>query len=212
MNKKIIVGIIAIAIIVAGLIVTAILDINADLIYKEHKEVDIYIGKEFENKDIESIVKEVTGEQRVIVSKVELFDDMATVKISDISDDQIKEINTKINEKYGVDNKAEEIQTLNVPKTNALDLIRPYVVPVIVALALVEGYLVVYLLVFKKTSKETVDINIPKSMLELFLSVAGVQLVYFAIIAITRFPANRLVIPVGLILFIATTVANFIKK
>ena len=212
MNKKIIVGIIAIAIIVVGIIVTAIFDINADLIYKEHKEVDIYVGKVFENKDIESIVKEVTGAQRVIVSKVELFDDMATVKISDITEDQIKEINTKINEKYGVDNKAEDITTLNVPKTNAFDLIKPYIFPMVIALVFVEAYLVIYLLINKKTSKEVVEVNIPKSMLELFLSVAGVELVYFAVIAITRFPANRLVIPVGMVLFVAASIAKFIKK
>ena len=211
MNKKI-VGAIAIAIIVIGIIVTAILGINSDLIYRDHQEIDIKIGKEFEEKDIEAIVSQVIGNGKVSVSKVELFKDMATIRVENITDDQLSEMNTKINEKYEIDNKVEDITKVEVPRAKWIDLIKPYIVPVIISMLLIEAYLVIYLLVYKKTSKEVVEINIPKSMLELFLAVGGVQLVYFSLIVITRFQANRVVIPISIVLFIATAMAKFIKK
>lgn len=211
MNKKII-GIIAIVIIVIGIIVTAIQGVNFDLVYKEHKEIDIYIGKDFNSEDIEKIAKEVFGDQKVIVSKVELFQDMVTLKTENITDDQKAELNKKINEKYVLDNKVDDIQIMDIPKISELDLIKPYILPVVIALILVEAYLVVYLIIYKKQSKENVEISIPKSMLELFISVVGVQLVYFSIISITRFPVNRLVIPISILLFITTTIVKFIKN
>ena len=211
MNKKI-VGAIAIAIIVIGIIVTAILGINSDLMYRDHQEIDIKIGKEFEDRDIEAIVSEVIGNGKVSVSKVELFKDMATIRVDSITDDQLSAINTKINEKYEVDNKIEDITKVEVPRAKWMDLIKPYILPVIISMVLIEAYLVIYLLIYKKTSKEVVEINIPKSMLELFLAAGGVQLVYFSLIVITRFQANRVVIPISILLFIATAMAKFIKK
>ena len=211
MNKKI-VGAIAIAIIVIGIIVTAILGINSDLIYRDHQEIDIKIGKEFEDKDIETIVSEVVGNAKVSVSKVEMFKDMVTIRVDNITDDQLAEINTKINEKYEVDNKVEDITKVEVPRAKWMDLIKPYILPVTISMVLIEAYLVIYLLVYKKTSKEVVEVNIPKSMLELFLAAGGIQLVYFSIIVITRFQANRVVLPISMILFIATAMAKFIKK
>ena len=132
MSKKI-VGAIAIAIIVIGIIVTAILDINSDLIYRKHQEIDIKIGKEFEDKDIEAIVNEVVENEKVSVSKVELFKDMATIRIENITDEQLSQINTKINEKYEIDNKVEDITKIEVPRAFGLDLIKPYIFPVIIS-------------------------------------------------------------------------------
>ena len=211
MNKKII-GIIAIAIIIIGIVVTAILDINSDLIYKAHKELDINIGKQFDNKEIEDIVKEATGASKVMVSKVELYEDMANIKIEDATEEQIAQINSKINEKYSLENKTEDIVITDVPKVKAFDLIKPYILPTIIAFIFVEVYLVTYLVIYKKTSKESVEINIPKSMLELFIATIGVQLVYASIISITRFPANEFIIPISIVLFIITTMVKFIKK
>ena len=197
MNKKII-GAIAIVIIVIGIIVTAICDFNANLIYKEHKEVDIYIGKEFDNKEVETLAKEIFDGQEVIVSKAELFEDMANIKTSNITDEQKEKLNAKINEKYGTDNKIEDLVVIEIPRTNGLDLIKPYILPLLISLVLIEVYLVIYLLIYKKNSKEEVKVNIPKSMLELFIATFGIQLVYFSIISITRFPANNLVIPISM--------------
>ncbi|MBP3255777.1 MAG: hypothetical protein J6M60_04745 [Clostridia bacterium] len=211
MNKKII-GIIAFAIIIIGIVVTVVLGIDSDLVYKAHKELDVSIGKEFDNKEIESIVKEVVEGKEVIVSKVELYEDMANIKIEDITDEQIEQINSKINEKFSTDNKVDDIIITEVPKANTIDFLKPYIVPTIIALVIIEIYLVIYLIIYKKTNKENVEVNIPKSMLELFASVVVILLIFLSVAIFTKFPINGFVIPGALLLFVITTIAYFIKK
>ena len=74
-NKKI-VGAILTLIILAGIIITSIWGLNFSLNYSNHKVIDIYIGQEFENKDIYQIAKEVLGDVKIEIQKVELYEDI----------------------------------------------------------------------------------------------------------------------------------------
>ncbi len=211
MNKKII-AVIAFVVIVVGIAVTAMLGVNSDLIYRTHKELDINIGKEFNIKDIEDIVKEITGGKEVIISKIELYKDMANIKIEDVTTEQIEQINTKINEKYIIDNKVEDIIITEVPKVNEFDLLKPYIVPTLISIALITAYFIGYLLVCNKNSKDNEQISIPKSLLGFLALVIGTELLLFSTLAIIRFPINGFVLPVAVILFVITSMTMFIKK
>ena len=48
-------------ILIAGILILAILGLNVSLDYCANEQIEIYIGKDFENEDIRNIVKEVTG-------------------------------------------------------------------------------------------------------------------------------------------------------
>ena len=74
-NKKII-GVLLALIIIAGVVITAIWGLNFSFLYNNHKELDIYIGQEFKNDEIRTIVKEIVGNQKVVIQKVELYEEL----------------------------------------------------------------------------------------------------------------------------------------
>ena len=144
MKKRIIYGII-LGVIIVGAIIIATMGLNADLTYSKNVKVDIYVGKTIENNDIKQIVKEVFGEGRIIVQQVEVYGDMATVLIEEKNADNLEEkietLNTKINEKYGVENKKEEaIQVVHQPKIRLSSILNPYIMPLAISTIAVLVY------------------------------------------------------------------------
>lgn len=206
-NKKVIINVILSLIIIAGIIVTVTVGFNKDLNYSNHKEIDIYLGKEFENKEIENIVKEVVGSEKVIVNKVELYEDMVSITIKDISDEKLSELNTKINEKYEIENKIEDLIVTEVASVRIRDLIKPYIIPTIISLIVILIYVLGYIVLYKKMR----DKKAIKILLKTLAIIIGVEALYFSIIAITRMPVTSITIPVAIILFALTTVIIMYK-
>ena len=68
--KKIVYIVLAVIIIV-GTIITATIGLNVDIIYKEHQELQVYVGKETDIKEIMNIVNDVFGKQKTTVTKIE---------------------------------------------------------------------------------------------------------------------------------------------
>lgn len=209
-NKKII-GIVLALIIIIGIIVTAIWGFNFGFLYSNHKELDIYIGQEFENEEILTMVKEVVGNQKVIIQKVELYEDMVAISIKDISEEQIAELNTKINEKYEIDNTVEDIIVTEVSHVRGRDLVKPYIVPTLISLAIVITYFMIYIAIHNHMGK---SIPMAKTIGKVVGIIIIVQLLYFAILAITRLPMNRLTLPISMVLYILTTIGivKYIEK
>lgn len=96
--------IILICLVLAGIIVIATLGFNVGVRYGENTQININIGKEFDSKDIKNIAKEVFGNQSVIVEYVEIYKDVVQITVKDATDEQIAELNNKINEKYELSN------------------------------------------------------------------------------------------------------------
>ena len=202
-NNKIVIKIILALIILAGIIVTCVWGLNFDLIYSNHKEVDIYIGQEFENQDIYEIAKEVLGNQEIIIQKVELYEDMVSISAKDITDEQLENLNAKLNEKYGQENTIEDITITSAANVKGRDLVKPYVLPVAISLAIIIIYLGIYNAIYCKTDKK---IDILKSIVKSIILIVGAQLLYLAILAITRLEVNRLTMPISIIIYIVTTI------
>ena len=99
-KQKMIIAII-ILIIIAGIIITATMGLNFDLRFQESKKVELYLGKDFEIKDIKQITNEVMPNQYVIVQKVEVYEDSVSIIAKDINDEQKQNLVNKVNEKYG---------------------------------------------------------------------------------------------------------------
>ena len=204
MKNKIGIGIIALIIII-GIVVASIWGFNLGFTYSNHKEVDIYIGEEFENKEIYDIVKEIVGNQKIVIQKVELYEDMVAISVKDITDEQLENLNTKINEKYGIENKTEDILVTEVPSVSIVDIVKPYIIPAIISFALVMVYFIIYIAIYKHQGNE---INMPKALAETLIGIVAIQLLYFAILAITRLPINQFTMPIAAVLFVLTTIAK----
>lgn len=192
--KKVIVAIIA-CIVVAGIAITCVMGLNYELMYSDNTQFDIYIGKEFDNNEIKNIVQEVIGkDKQVLIQKVEMYEDMVTVTTKEVSDEQLEQINQKINEKYGIENKKEDIQLVKNSKIRGRNIVKPYVFPVAISFIII---VVVMAILYRKLGVSKVILNFVGYTLL-------VQAIYLSIIALTRVEVNRFTMPVSIALYALT--------
>lgn len=192
--KKVIIAIIA-CIVVAGIAITCVMGLNYELMYSDNTQFDIYIGKEFDNNEIKNIVQEVIGkDKQVLIQKVEMYEDMVTVTTKEVSDEQLEQINQKINEKYGIENKKEDIQLVKNSKIRGRNIVKPYVFPVAISFIII---IVVMAILYRKLGVSKVILNFVGYTLL-------VQAIYLSVIALTRVEVNRFTMPVAIALYALT--------
>lgn len=194
--KKILYAVL-ICVIIAGIVIIATFGLKADIIYSKNVEIDIYVGKTIDIKEVKNIVQEVFPGERVLVQEIELFQDMVSITVADNRSDEelntkIEELNTKINEKYNVENSVDDITVTHNPKIRLSSLIMPY--------ALTIGTSMIIILVYVGVRYR--KLGVAKTLLTYVLSIGAVEMILLSIIAITRFPINRLVIPIALLLLV----------
>lgn len=199
--KKIIFIVLGIIIIV-GVILTATLGLNVDIMYKAHEQINVNVGKEVNIKDIEVIAKDVFGSQRVKVTGIEAFNDACAINTENVTDEQLELLKQKVSEKYGIEDTTNTIEKLTIPKLRLRDLVKPYIIPIIVSTLIILVYMAIRL---KKLGSIKVVIEGAMMLIlaELFL---------LSIIAITRFPVNQYVVPVAVSVYFATIIALNIQK
>lgn len=186
--------IILICLVLAGIIVIATLGFNVGVRYGENTQININIGKEFDSKDIKNIAKEVFGKQSVIVEYVEIYKDVVQITVKDATDEQIAELNNKINEKYELSNdlsNADDVLVARNANTRLRDLVMPYILPISISAAIIVIYEVIR---FRK-------LGVWKVLYEAILAIIAPQAVLFSIYAIARIPVNRLTAAISIALY-----------
>ena len=203
--KKLIYAILA-CIIIAGVVITLTIGLKVDLIYSKNAEIDIYVEKVVNIEEIRAIAKEVFPNEKVMVNQIELFEDMVAITVTDRADenlkDQIEQLKTKINEKYGSDIETADITIIHNPKVKLSSIIKPYIAPIAISAVIILVYVIVR---YRK-------LGIIKTALSYLLYTGAVQAVFFGVLAISRFPINRFVVPVVLMLYIITITALSFKN
>ena len=189
--------ILIILVIIAGIVMIAVKGFNFDLKYQDTQRVELYLQTEFNISDIKEITDDVFGSQKVMIQKVEVFEDSVSITTTSISDEQKSNLITKINEKYGTELTAEDTQVENIAHTRGRDIIKPYIIPFIVAVVATLVYLGIryYKLNLVKVVAKSIGI--------LLLT----QILLFCIMAITRIPIGRLTIPMVLLVYLVTLYA-----
>ena len=203
--KKLIYAILA-CIIIAGVVITLTIGLKVDLIYSKNAEIDIYVEKVVNIEEIRAIAKEVFPNEKVMVNQIELFEDMVAITVTDRADenlkDQIEQLKTKINEKYGSDIETADITIIHNPKVKLSSIIKPYIAPIAISAVIILVYVIVR---YRK-------LGIIKTALSYLLYTGAVQAVFFGVLAISRFHINRFVVPVVLMLYIITITALSFKN
>ena len=203
--KKLIYAILA-CIIIAGVVVTLTIGLKVDLIYSKNAEIDIYVKKIVNIEEIRKIAKEVFPNEKVMVNQIELFEDMVAITITDRADenlkDQVEQLKTKINEKYGSDIETSDVTIVHNSKVKLSSIIKPYIAPISISAVIILVYVIVR---YRK-------LGIIKTGLSYILYAGAVQAVFFGILAISRFSINRFVVPVVLMLYIITITALSFKN
>lgn len=209
MSKKIIYILIAL-IIVAGAIMTCVKGFKVDTIYTENVRLYVYIKKEFENNDVKQIAKEVFGTDEIIVQKVEVYKDMAviTIKQKDVNNinaelkDLVEQLNTKMNEKYELQNTTDDIIIKYEPRVKLTSILKPYIMPVTISAIIILIYAFIRYMElgsFKTVGKYLLAIIVP-------------ELVYASVLVICRIPVNKFVAPIGLLVYAVSIVTVTILK
>ncbi len=191
LKTKILAIVIAIVIIV-GTIVTVTTGLNFDLRYQEAKRIQLYLEKDFEIADIKKITDEILPNQPVMIQKVEVFEDMVSILAKDITEKQKEDIINKVNEKYGKELTVESVEITKIPHTRGRDIIKPYIVPFMVATIIILVYMAI------RYYKLGIFATIAKTVGLLIITEATL----LSIMAITRIPIGRVTIPLVLAVYV----------
>ena len=197
-DKKVkILSIISIFIIVVGIMMVLLKGFNFDLTSEKSKSIELYITKEFDISDIRSITDEVMKNEQVIIQKVEVYGDSANIIARDITEEQKNEIINKVNEKYGVEIDANNVQIQSIPHLKGKDIVKPYIIPSIIA----TGIILIYMCIRYRELGEFKVI-----FMTLGITIVS-QILLFSIIAITRIPIGRLTISMVITVYILCLIA-----
>ena len=181
-------------VIIAGIVMIAVKGFNFDLKYQDTQRVELYLKTEFKISDIREITDEVFGNQKVMIQKVEVFEDSVSITTTSISDEQKGNLITKINEKYGTELTAEDTTVEDIGHTRGRDIIKPYILPFAIAVIVVLIYLGI------RYHKLSIAKVIAKSIGIMALA----QILLFSVMAITRIPIGRLTIPMVILVYLLT--------
>lgn len=179
--------------------------------YNPIQDLNIKIGDNYETEDIKNIVIETLGKEPKEVSKDKDDEKNVVIKLDVLTETELEKLNDKINEKYNLTNTADSsnaslvVTQNNIPRVRILDMSRQYVLYVIIATIVILLYFVIK---FSKLGK----INVLKqSVMPLILA----ECLYMAIMAIVRFPLDKIVMLGALGIYMAILVVinnNFIKE
>ena len=205
--KKIIYAIL-ICIIIAGIVVIASIGLKADIIYSKNVELDVYVGEVFERNDIQDIANQVFPNERIIINEIEMFGDMFSITLADTRTEdelnsKVEELVAKVNEKFGTELETSDVEIRHNPKARLSSIILPYAVTIGISMALILVYVGIR---YRK-------LGVVRTILTYIVSIFAVEMVYLSILAIVRYPINRIVIPIGLVLLVTVvTILGFVNE
>lgn len=202
-NKIIIV--IIVALIIIATIITATIGFEVELKFKDSQKIELYLEKEFEMSDIQNITNEVFKNQKVIIQKIEVYEDALSITASEITEDQKEQIINKVNEKYNTQVSADQVNITTVPRLRIRKMFTQYIVPFIIALGIILIYMAIRY--FKLGSIKVVG--------QTLLTIIITQIILFSVIVITRIPLGRITIPMVitvLVFTLLTLTTNYEKK
>lgn len=180
-------------VILVGIIIIAIFGFNVDWSYKNYHLIAMDIGEEFNIADIKEITDEVFPKQRVEIQASGTYEDNLVIKVDEVSKEQKELLNSKINEKYNLEKTIEDMEVNYIPSYRIRDLIRPYILPLSLSGIIVILYMAIR---FRKIGIAKVITNV------IGLTVLA-EALYVALIVITRYPVNRLIMPVGVLIYLS---------
>lgn len=193
-ETKILIALIAI-ILVVGAIMIFTKGLAFELKYQETQKIEVNLGKEFNEADMRVITNEVFGKQNVRIQAIEVYKDAVSITTTKITEEQKTELIAKINEKYTIELKADDIEIETVAHIRGRDILKPYIIPFVVVTIIVLGYLVVR---YK-------DLNIFEVLTQSIGIIVLAQLVLLGIMAITRMPIGDFTISAVLLVYMLST-------
>lgn len=181
-KKIILLGLILL--IIAGCVVVALKGFNVSLILQQHESMTILVGKKVDINDVKNICSEVFKDKKVVVRKVELFDDSVNINVESITNEEKDELVKKLNEKYETALTSEGLTIASNANVRIRDLVKAYIKPVLISTVLMVVYLVVR---FRK-------LNTVSLLGKIFIEILLTEALLASVIVIIRLPLSPIII------------------
>ena len=139
---------------------------------------------------------EVMPSKKVIIQKVEVYEDTVSITAEDITDEEKQNLIDKVNEKYGTTLAAESTEIETIPNTRGRDIVKPYVVPFGIATLIILVYMAIR---YRK-------LGVIKTLLKIIVIAIVAEMVLLSIMAITRIPIGLITIPLVITVYLLTLI------
>ena len=170
--------------ILAGIVVVLFRGFNVNFLLEKHEVIEFTIGKDFELSDVYDICKDVFGNKKVVLRKIEVFNDSVSINVNSITNEEKENLVNKLNEKYGTEKEVSSVEVKTVANVRIRDWVKPYIKPISVSAIIILAYIAI---IFRK-----------ENILEVFGKIIGtVSLTILAILsvfAIFRVPMSPIYI------------------
>jgi len=187
MKNKIIYGLAAL-VIALGLIMYFVQGINLGNIYGENTKIGLYIEKGINLDEVKTIVNESFAGKEAIYQDVEYFGEMVLITLPPVSDEEIDSFIAKVNEKYELEYDREDLDITTMPSVSFAEVVKPYVLPVLLTLGLSIVYLAIR---YRK-------LGVAKVIVALIGTVIVVEAIIVSVYIIAGLPIDISIIPVSL--------------
>ena len=191
---------IAVMIILVGMIVTGIWKTNFSLDYTEHTRIDVYLGKDYNLEDMKQITKEVFPKEEIHYQEIETFHDALSIHVSTLTDEQLATFKEKIKETYELEETDHSIVTTTVPHYRICDIVKPYMIPMIMVTIIILVYVGIRYL----------NLGMYKVIGVLLLRLFVSEAVLASIIQIARIPVGVSIMPITILVYIVVTTLTMV--
>lgn len=167
--------------------------------YSISQKIHVSIGEEYTVEDVQAIANEVFSKEDTVVNKTKDNESYAEIEANLLTEDDLDKLNSKINEKYNLSNEASSISATNIikkstmPRVRLIDMAKQYLLYTIIATVIVLAYFIIR---YRKQ-------GISKVLINTIATLIFAELLYMAIIAITRVAINKLVIIAAFAIYLA---------
>lgn len=165
-------------IVIAGAIVYFTKGFEFDMEYAKKDQIIVTNKTGIDISKINQISKEILQGKKVKVQEVGHFRTAVQISSDEITNEEKAKIVEKVNEEYSLDILADNVEIQNIEKTRIKDIIRPYILPIVVTFAIILFY---FLIRYRK-------IGVKEILVTGILVPIIMELLYYSIIAICRIP------------------------
>jgi len=170
--------------ILAGIVVVLFKGFNVNFLLEKHEVVEFTIGKDFELSDVYDICREVFGNKKVVLRKIEVFNDSVSINVNSITNEEKENLVNKLNEKYGTEKAVSDVEVKTVANVRIRDWVKPYIKPIFVSAVIILAYIAIK---FREENLFEVFVKIIGTMILTILTI-------LSIFAICRVPLSPIYI------------------
>lgn len=195
---KSIIAVLFVLVVIFGLFMAFNKGINTGLMYTEREQIGIMLGTQFDVSDMRNIANEVFKNEKYLIQKATIFEDTVIIQRKEISEEQKQKLVEKINEKYSLDIKVEDVE---IEKVGARDLkkdLEKYILPFSITLFLIIAY---FIFRFKK-------LGALRTMVRFVTTVIFAELLYISVLSISQIEIGRLFAPIGFMLYMLCVIVS----